>query len=188
MLRSVSRKVGQAVPYANPQKMIDSAGAFERVVRLSPDSIGKMYFVNYDPKWKEKLPYYDTFPLIFPIEFYPDGMLSINLHYLPPFARAQLMDRLYTTLNNTKYDSTTKFKIIYGILKGASQFSYFRPCIKKHLFSHVRSPYIYIKPEYWDMTLFLPTARWQKANQDYVWTESMKMVGSTYNPPRKKRK
>jgi len=172
-------------PYANPQKIIDTSGAFEKVVKLSPDSIGKLYFVAYDPKWKDKLPYYDTFPLIFPIEFYPDGMLSLNMHYLPPLARARLMDALYTT--NTKHDNTTKLKISYSILKGASQFSYFKPCIKKHLFSHVQSPYIYIKPEYWDMTLFLPTARWQKEGQDTVWMESMKMVGETHKPGKKKK-
>ena len=30
--------------------------------------IGKMYFYYYDPKTKEKLKYYDRFPLVIPIE------------------------------------------------------------------------------------------------------------------------
>ena len=30
--------------------------------------IGRMYFYYYDPKTKDSLPYYDTFPLVIPIE------------------------------------------------------------------------------------------------------------------------
>src|SRR5574343_844358 len=29
---------------------------------------GRMYFFAYDPKWKRELPYYDRFPLIFPLD------------------------------------------------------------------------------------------------------------------------
>lgn len=44
--------------------------------------IGSMYFYFYDPKWKKELPYYDTFPLIFPIERYNDR-LAWNQFPLP---------------------------------------------------------------------------------------------------------
>ena len=43
--------------------------------------IGRMYFYFYDPKTKDTLPYYDKFPLVIPIERYPDGFLGLNLHY-----------------------------------------------------------------------------------------------------------
>ena len=55
---------------------------------------GKLNMFFYDPKWKKKLPYYDTFPLVLPIERYPDGFLGINLHYLPIPLRIRLLDRL----------------------------------------------------------------------------------------------
>jgi hypothetical protein len=35
--------------------------------------VGKMYFYFYDPKTKEKMKYYDRFPLVIPIESYNDG-------------------------------------------------------------------------------------------------------------------
>ena len=35
--------------------------------------IGKMYFYSYDAKTKDKLPYFDKFPLVLPIEEYRDG-------------------------------------------------------------------------------------------------------------------
>ncbi len=79
-------------------------------------AIGKMYFAYYDPKHKEKLPYYDTFPIIIPIQRYKDGFLSMNLHYLPPILRARLLDSLYDTVNNDKLDETTKMMISYKIL------------------------------------------------------------------------
>ena len=47
--------------------------------------LGKMYFYSYNPKWKDKLPWYDTFPLVFPIERYSDGFLGLNFHYGHPF-------------------------------------------------------------------------------------------------------
>ena len=35
-----------------------------------------MFF--YDPKGRNTLPYYDTFPLVLPLEEYPDGFLGIK--------------------------------------------------------------------------------------------------------------
>ena len=45
---------------------------------------GRMYSFLYDPKWKNQLPYYDTFPLIFVVENEKDSFLGLNLHYLAP--------------------------------------------------------------------------------------------------------
>ena len=56
--------------------------------------MGKMYLFNYDPKHKQTLPYYDTYPLTIPIERYNDGFLGLNLHYLPPKIRLTLLERL----------------------------------------------------------------------------------------------
>jgi hypothetical protein len=152
---------------------------FQNIENLSINSIGRMYCFVYDPKNKDdpkKLPYYDTFPLIFPIDFQKDGFLGINLHYLSPFLRAKLMDALYTTLNNTKYNKTTKLQISYQILKGAAQMSYFKPCLKKYLADHVRSPFMYITPNQWDYTLMLPLERFKRRSKEFVWMESMLSV------------
>ena len=40
--------------------------------------IGKMYCYWYDPKTKDKLPRWDRFPLVIPIERYGDGFLGLN--------------------------------------------------------------------------------------------------------------
>ncbi len=144
--------------------------------RMGRYSIGRMYMFYYDPKTKDQLPYWDRFPLIFPIEMYPDGFLGINLHYLPPLLRARLMNALYMTLNNEKFDDTTRLRISYSILKSASRFKFFEPCVKRYLFSHVRSRYYYVAPSEWDMALMLPTERFVGAQKAKVFRESSRMI------------
>ena len=78
---------------------------------------GRMNMFFYDPKGRKTLPYYDTFPLVLPIERYPDGFLGINLHYLPMKLRLQLLDRLVDYSNNTNFDESTKLTVDYNKLK-----------------------------------------------------------------------
>ena len=139
--------------------------------------IGKMYMFSYDPKTKEDLPYYDTFPLIFPFNTAPDGFMGINLHYLPYILRAKLMDLLYNYVNDPKLDDTARLKITYSILSGAATHKYIKPCVKRYLSSHVRSKFINIVPVEWDIALFLPVENFQKANKTKVWADSKKMIG-----------
>lgn len=126
----------------------------------SPE-VGKMYIYVYDPKWKEILPFYDMYPLVIPIEYYSNGFLGLNLHYLPPLARAQLLTALMKEANNDKHDETTKLNISYGILKGAAtQYSGFENCVKRYLYNHVRSNFFIIDPKEWDKVVLLPLQRW----------------------------
>ena len=174
--RNWFRDMAYNTKYVNPKEFQGNATAFQNIDQITPNSIGKMYFFNYDPKHKETLPYYDTFPLVFPIEFYTGkspGFLGINMHYLSPFLRAKLMDALYANLNNNKRDKSTKLLIDYQMLKAAAQYKYFKPCLHRYLWTHKRSPFMYIPPTMWDYTLLLPMARFQKKSQDYVWMESL---------------
>ena len=102
-------------------------------------SIGEMFFFNYDPKNKSTLPYYDRFPLIFKVQNSPGGFEGLNLHYLPHVLRARLMDALYTTATNKRYDASTKLGISYGLLRSAAKYKEFKPTYKKYLTKHVRS-------------------------------------------------
>lgn len=139
---------------------------------------GRMYMFMYDAKHKKTLPYWDRFPLIFPIERYHDGFLGINMHYLHPVLRATLMDALYTYVSNTKFDDSTKLNISYNILKDASRARYFKPCIKKYLNGHFRTQFLYIAPSEWDISLFLPLERFQKADKTKVWEDSRRAVNA----------
>lgn len=132
--------------------------------------IGGMYMFVYDPKYKAVLPFYDMYPLVFPIEFYGDGFLGINLHYLPPLARAQLLSNLKILANNNKYDDNTKLVISYEVLKAhAIRFKGFENCVKRYLFAHVRSSFHQVTSSDWDKAVLLPLQRWQvNPNKKYA--------------------
>lgn len=137
---------------------------------------GRMYMFVYDAKHKETLPFWDAFPLVFPVSRTPGGFTGLNLHYLPPLLRARLMDSLYNIANNRKYDDTTRLKINYETLRSASNLGYFKPCFKQYLYSHMRTQFIYVEPKEWDLAAFLPSQNFQKATSEQVWRNSQNAV------------
>jgi len=143
--------------------------------RLKDNSIiGRMYFFNYDPKMKDSLPYYDRFPLVVPIERYPDGLLGLNLHYIHPKQRIILLDKLSEFANNDKYDKTTKLRLSYSLLKSASKIYETTPCIKRYLFNHINSRFLEIQANEWDIAALLPMESFVGANTSKVYSDSRK--------------
>lgn len=138
--------------------------------------IGQMMLFEYDPKHKDTLPYYDRFPLIFPINIAKGGFLGMNMHYLPPRLRAQLMDALYDTANNERYDEKTRLDISYRILSQSSKFRLFKPTVKRYLTKHVRSRFVRINASEWDIALFLPLQSFQKGSVQKVYADSRKII------------
>lgn len=138
--------------------------------------VGSMYLFNYDAKHKDILPYYDRFPLIFPFKSVKGGFLGINMHYLPLQFRAKLMDALYDLTTNERYDESTRLKLSYNVLNGASKFNFFKPCVKHYLTPQVRSRFMYVYPSEWDIALFLPLERFSGASKTKVWADSRKAL------------
>lgn len=125
--------------------------------RVAPTAfIGRMYVYHYDPKLKNVLPVWDKYPLVIPMEMYSDGFLGLNLHYLDPFSRLGLLDRLHDFINNDKYDNTTRFRLSYDLLSKSRRYKMIEPCIKRYLFTHILSPLVYIEPDNWETAIFLP--------------------------------
>lgn len=137
---------------------------------------GHLYMFYYDPKHKNTLPYYDQYPLIFPIEMYKDRFLGLNMHYLPYELRGQLMDLLFETRNNNKMNESTKLKLSYQIVKSISDVPLFKPTIKMYLKSHVRSRMVWVDPKEWHFALFLPTQKFQKASVSQVYADSREII------------
>jgi hypothetical protein len=164
----------------SPTRMIRS----DRTRLTDKPLLGRMYLFQYDPKGKKTLPYYDRFPLVFPIDsartsgFAANGgsFLGINLHYLPLPLRARLMDALYDTITTKELDESTRLRISYNILQQASKYRFFKPCIKRYLISHVRSRFFYIEPTEWEMALFLPLDRFVGANMSRIHRDSRNRI------------
>jgi hypothetical protein len=144
--------------------------------RLKDNTIvGRMYFFYYDPKTKDKLPYYDRFPLVLPIDQYPDGFLGLNLHYIHPKQRIILLDKLSEFTNNDRYDKTTKLRLSYDLLSSSSRIFEFKPCIKRYLFSHVDSRFLEISADEWDIAALMPVSKFVGASESKVYSDSRKL-------------
>lgn len=136
---------------------------------------GRLYMFYYDPKYKDDLPYYDRFPLVFPYKFTPqDGIMGLNMHYLPYFHRVQLLDRLMMFSANKNFDENTRIKYSWELIAGAAKFKFAEPCIKHYLKEHVESQFIEIPPSDWHTAMMLPVETFVGANKKQVWKESIR--------------
>ena len=141
--------------------------------RSSIPFYGRLNMFFYDPKWKKKLPYYDSFPLVLPIEKYPDGFLGINMHYLPISLRIRLLDKLVDFSNNTKFDESTKLIVNYSKLKNINLI---KPTLHRYLAGHTKSQFRRIDADEFTIATLLPVQRFKKASEGAVWSDSRKMI------------
>lgn len=155
----------------NRQQLLNSSDRSE-----NRPIVGHMYCYAYDPKWKAKLPYYDEFPLIFVVEPAPSGFIGINLHYVSPRNRLLLMDSLTKISTDNRYDSKTKLALSYNILKGLSKYNMMKPCLKRYLYSQVKSNFVKINANEWDIAIFLPVQKFKKAAASTVWSDSQRSI------------
>jgi hypothetical protein len=182
--RSIVNRTRGKFSAATPEKILQQGGVkggtetdeTSSSSQTSASSIlGKMYFYSYNPKHKETLPWYDTFPLVFPIQKYNDGFLGLNFHYLQPKDRAVLMDQLKMYANNTKMDETTRLQLTYNMLKGFTKIKRAKPTIHRYLSSKVKSKFVLVNADEWEIALFLPVERFKKASKKQVWAHSKGM-------------
>ena len=123
-------------------------------------NFGALNMFIYDPKLKNKLPYYDTFPLVLPIERYGDGFLGINFHYLPYALRARLLSRLDP---NANYSALKNVRLV-------------KPTLKRYLNSNVRSRFRKLEEEDFMTAIMLPVQRFRKSSASKVWSDSRKVI------------
>ena len=144
----------------------------DRLRKQAGASPGDMVMYTYNPKHKETLPYYDTFPLAIVVGSAPGGFHAINLHYLPPKVRAIFLDKLNDVASNQKFNATTRFKITYKLLMATKSYKYFKPCFKHYLSANVTSNIMKVNAAEWNIAIFLQTASFKKASVGKVWSDS----------------
>lgn len=137
---------------------------------------GHLYMFMYDPKWKDELPYYDIFPLVFPFAKTPNGFLGLNMHYLPYPLRVMLLDRLMLYMNNSNMDETTRLRLTYSTLRATSRLKLAQPCVKEYLSSNVMSRFRRIDASDWMTAMLLPVEQFRKANTSKVWRDSRRNI------------
>ena len=168
------REKAREVSRVNENKLIRGNTELQR----SRPTPGYMYMFSYDAKHKDTLPYFDRFPLVFPFSVDADGFLGMNMHYIPHLLRARLMDALYDLTSNQKFDERTKLMMSYDMLNASAKYKYFKPCIKRYLFSQLQTRFLLVPSNEWDIALFLPLERFT-VNKQKVYSDSQKSMRRT---------
>ena len=137
---------------------------------------GRMYTFFYDPKTKDKLPYYDTFPCVMIVETYGSGFLGLNLHYLPPRIRIRFLEKLFEYTNNEEFDETTRIRITWNLLSSVTKLRASRAAVKRYLYSHVEGSALLVEPKYWDIVSFLPTASFTGASMVDIYRDTRNKI------------
>jgi hypothetical protein len=139
---------------------------------------GNMYFYYYNPLTKLKLPYYDTFPLVIPIESYSQSQfLGINFHYLPYNLRSKLLGNLMAEVKVGESDKNIeRFRIGYENIKNVVKLKEAIPCIHRYNIGQIRSRIIRVLPDEWATAIYLPVERFKKRNKTEVWSQSRSII------------
>ena len=140
--------------------------------RASP-FFGKLNMFFYDPKLKQKLPYYDIFPLVLPLKRYSDGFLGINFHYLPIPLRVRLLDKLTDYSSNDKFDETTRLNVKYENVK---RIKLIQPTLHKYLYSYTYSAFRRRDADEFVIATMLPVQQFKKESSAKVWSDSRRML------------
>ena len=162
----------KGLSYIDRSKVLNSGSVSGNIVP------GMMFIFIYDPKTKDRLPFYDKFPLVFPYDYDSDGFIGLNMHYLPRAQRTNLMNALlkYSTKQGDDVDEKTKILFNYQILKSSISFSGYRACLKRYRFDHVRSELIIIPATEWQIALYLPLENFAKASINTVYRKSRELM------------
>lgn len=169
------RKTARHVQSVNVNRLLEGTPSRHHT-KLTPEDIGQLFVYWYDAKLKDKLPYWDQFPLMIPFRVEADHFLGYNLHYISPYRRALVFNSLYKIAYRDDKNRIWKLNATYDMLGSISRLDWLRPCIKMYLNSHVRSRFMWLRPEEWDTAISLPMARFVGASPLKVHRDSAQRV------------
>jgi hypothetical protein len=137
-------------------------------------TLGRMYFFEYDAKHKDTLPLWDRYPLVIPFNAYraKDGaeiVLGLNFHYLQPVLRMAAFRALLKFKTNDRFNKKTKLDFSWKVISTLAQSRYFEHAVHAYRMDHVRSKFVDIPAQSYELVLFLPLARFQKGSKSEAW-------------------
>ena len=146
---------------------------------------GRMYFFHYQPKLREKLRYYDIFPLVIPIRPYNKGMLGMNFHYLPYRLRERLMKKLIGFLNEEGMQAY--LDVSYNDIKSFTRYKEAKPTLHKYDLTgaYVRSSFLLVEANEWNTAIHLPVEEFRSrrggdgVSKQKVWEDSLDTIESS---------
>tara|TARA_A100001515_G_scaffold136923_1_gene129095 strand:+ start:656 stop:1183 length:528 start_codon:yes stop_codon:yes gene_type:complete len=141
-----------------------SAGRLMREGKiLKTPGFNQLNFFRYNPKTKAILPYYDTFPLVMPIDSAKGGFLGINFHYLPIPLRMRLLETLAKRNFNGDYSKLKNIRLI-------------KPCVKHYLKSQFASGFYRLDELDYAPAIFMPVQSFKKAGMSAAHRDARKIA------------
>jgi len=127
-----------------------------------------MIFFGYEPKGKQRLPFWDEYPLVVVLAKSGKSIMGLNLHYLKPSERAIFLNHLIKFVDNPDYhrNPPSCFNVTYLMLKGNKRM---RKCIKRYLLSGIKTKVSVIPSDEWKIVTFLPIDRFKGATRETAW-------------------
>ena len=144
--------------------------------RTKSENFGTLNMFIYDPKHKNKLPFYDTFPLVLPIGGAAGGFLGLNFHYLPIPARIRLLDRIVEP-ESRAVNVIVQRGEVQGIITDYSELRKIpmaKAIVKHYLTGHVKSDFRAIGMDELVVAALLPVQRFRKASAEAAYIETAK--------------
>ena len=139
--------------------------------------VGKMYLFLYEAENKNTMSYFDQFPLVIPIDTSNyrersrkrkrESFNGLNLHYTHPRHREYIIESLYKNEN---------FKINLYNLSRRRNGQLIKPLIKTYTLKFIRSKFLEIPLEEYDLALVHRTEKFTKKHKSVVWRDTGRRI------------
>lgn len=164
--------------------------------------VGKMYTYNYDPKHKDILAFYDYMPMMLCIGHIKTAggklnAMGINMSYIPPKVRPQVLDKIVKTFKSQMFDFnekqvlSQKFSVMkkvpldYGVCKKILKDSGFEFAVRSYIYTRMKTePRVITASEWWKMMVF-PSQFIEEMNIRAIYAEYKKSLDPNYRIGRK---
>ena len=147
------------------------SGGIEIQKRDTVKSVGSLYLFSYNPVTKQKLEFYDTFPLVLITGVQRGKFSGVNLHFVPPIQRMSLMQKLLGDFNPKIEGSFNGINFSY--LNTDEGRSIVKPCYRTYFDQRISSINIMsIGPEDWVTAARMPLERFRKLSRESVWANT----------------
>ncbi len=156
--------------------MIDNARS-RKASKTYLELEGRMFAFMYTPRTRVKLEYYDFTPLVITLGVNDSGnILGINLHYLEPDLRAELVDKMLSFSNRRFGEKMPpkgvgNFIIDYQMLKSVRLIMGL-PCLRSYDPARIIGNPVLIPSNEWGNAVALPFENFVKTTEKRVFLET----------------
>jgi len=121
---------------------------------------GMMNLFHYQPQTAEKLPFYDLFPLVIPVEKNRDGFTGINFHFLSIPMRVAFLNLLTEAFAD---DRMEKLNLTWRQISGLGKS---KVTVRRYKARNVKSMFLRIPVEDMLIAVLLPVQRFYSGDLD----------------------